>query len=178
MEIRLFDTIEYLASGSVQQQHAYTILLKRDIMRLLAPYNPILAGTFPLDITVDDSDLDILCEVYDLQEFATWATHNFGMEEGFSVCSLPNQEPAAVVVVFFLDGIQVELFAQGRPTKEQHAYRHMCIEYKLLQLLGADFRKKIIALKAAGIKTEPAFAQLLQIDGDPYMGMLDYKIEI
>lgn len=48
----------------------------------------------------------------------------------------------------------------------------MLVEYKLLQQHGEDFRQQVVALKKAGIKTEPAFAKLLQLPGDPYEALL------
>ena len=43
----------------------------------------------------------------------------------------------------------------------------------LLQRHGAAFRQKIFQLKQSGFKTEPAFAQALNLDGDPYLALLD-----
>ena len=44
----------------------------------------------------------------------------------------------------------------------------MIVEYKLLKRLGETARQGIIELKRSGYKTEPAFAKLLRITGDPY----------
>ena len=44
----------------------------RHLFTLLAPYNPVLAGTFPLGLQTDTSDLDILCEARDLPAFETF----------------------------------------------------------------------------------------------------------
>lgn len=50
----------------------------------------------------------------------------------------------------------------------------MIKEYTILLEKGEEFRKQIIALKLRGIKTEPAFADLLGLEGDPYKAILDY----
>jgi hypothetical protein len=81
----------------------------------------------------------------------------------------------AIVANFSIDGIAIEIFGQNIPTREQNGYRHMLIEHRILQERGEVFREAVIALKKSGIKTEPAFAQLLQIEGDPYLGLLEYK---
>ena len=67
-----------------------------------------------------------------------------------------------------------EIFGQNLPTEEQNAYRHMIKEHSILLEKGEEFRKQIIALKLRGIKTEPAFADLLGLEGDPYKAILDY----
>lgn len=51
----------------------------------------------------------------------------------------------------------------------------MLIEYNLLKTYGDPFRERIIQLKKQGIKTEPAFAQLLGLKGDPYLALLDLE---
>lgn len=52
----------------------------------------------------------------------------------------------------------------------------MLVEHQILAQKGKDFRAKIIDLKKMGIKTEPAFAQLLGLQGDPYKSLL--KLEL
>ena len=48
----------------------------------------------------------------------------------------------------------------------------MIIEHKILAAHDNDFKTEIIKLKQAGLKTEPAFARLLGLDGDPYEALL------
>ena len=48
----------------------------------------------------------------------------------------------------------------------------MVIEYKLLQKGGHLFRRRVMELKTRGIKTEPAFALVLGLQGDPYEALL------
>jgi len=48
----------------------------------------------------------------------------------------------------------------------------MIIEYRILLEKGEDFRKQLIELKRQGLKTEPAFALLLGLEGNPYTELL------
>ncbi|HRF37192.1 MAG TPA: DUF4269 domain-containing protein, partial [Saprospiraceae bacterium] len=54
----------------------------------------------------------------------------------------------------------------------QNAYRHLLIEARLLEERGPEFRQQIIELKQQGVKTEPAFARLLGLEGDAYEALL------
>lgn len=71
-----------------------------------------------------------------------------------------------------MDGFEVEIFGQTTPTRSQFAYRHMIIEYNLLNKYGEAFRQQIIELKQEGYKTEPAFAIALDLTGNPYLELL------
>lgn len=51
----------------------------------------------------------------------------------------------------------------------------MIIEHKILIEKGEDFRLQVIQLKEQGYKTEPAFAHLLDLSGDPYDELLKFK---
>ena len=51
----------------------------------------------------------------------------------------------------------------------------MLIEYRILNLLGLDFKNKIIQLKRSRLKTEQAFAELLNIKGNPYDKLLELE---
>ncbi|MOA01231.1 hypothetical protein D3C78_1206230 [compost metagenome] len=43
----------------------------------------------------------------------------------------------------------------------------------MLNLYGMKFKEQIIKLKSEGVKTEPAFAHILQLEGDPYIILLE-----
>lgn len=163
-----FDSIEYLKSGNQRQQNAYRILTESALFIKLQDYQPILVGTIPIGIDIANSDLDIICYWNDKTKFTSELKKYFNNEKGFQL----RETEDAVIANFFLDNIEIEIFAQNAPSKMQNAYRHMIIEYDLLVEKGEEFRKRIIELKKKGLKTEPAFAQLLGLEGDPYIELL------
>ncbi|MNC60542.1 hypothetical protein D3C75_1104260 [compost metagenome] len=55
---------------------------------------------------------------------------------------------------------------------QQNGYLHMLLEQRILNVLGAGFREAVIEMKKIGTKTEPAFARLLNLEGDPYEALL------
>lgn len=67
----------------------------------------------------------------------------------------------------------IEFFGQNKPTTEQNGYLHMIIEDRMLSLYGKKFKEQIIQLKSTGMKTEPAFAKILRLEGDPYLRILE-----
>lgn len=175
MEIVDFTQIEYLRNGNKRQQAAYALLHNIRIMELLQPYNPLLAGTIPLGIDIPGSDLDILCYCPDMDRFTTELLQHFGHYEAFAFNQVQTLAGLATTVSFQVSGFPIEVFGQAVPTEEQLGYRHMLIEYRLLQERGPEFRQQIIDLKSSGLKTEPAFAQLLGLTGDPYLALLNLE---
>lgn len=77
-----------------------------------------------------------------------------------------------LVCRFECEQFPVEIFCQATDPKKQLAYRHMVIEYRLLQQGGDELKRKVMELKMLGIKTEPAFALILGLAGDPYEALL------
>ncbi|MEA2573020.1 MAG: hypothetical protein QOH93_318, partial [Chloroflexia bacterium] len=75
----------YLRRGSNLQRRAAAILHSLGIFSTLAQYDPVLAGTIPLDLALDDSDLDIICEVHDLEQFANLLISNYSHLAGFRI---------------------------------------------------------------------------------------------
>ncbi|ARS41351.1 diadenosine tetraphosphate hydrolase [Sphingobacteriaceae bacterium GW460-11-11-14-LB5] len=165
-----FLDISYLQSGNERQQKAYQVLTDKQVLEKLSPYHPIVVGTIPINIDIENSDLDVICQVSNKDEFIVHVNTLFGNEKDFSISESTNFE--AVKANFIIDGLEIELFGQNTPTKQQNAYCHMLIEHKLLLEKGEEFRQEIIALKKQGYKTEPAFAKLLEIEGDAYEALL------
>jgi len=173
-----WDDISYLAVGTSGQRQAYQILVDLKIFDVLAGYNPILVGTIPLDIEVEGSDLDIICEVYDLSQFEALLQAQFSAWPDFSLRHRQHNNLPVVVCNFTVSDFPVEIFGQPRPVKAQHAYRHMVAEARLLSLAGRmattgeAAKTAIRRLKAEGLKTEPAFGQYFVLPGDPYETLL------
>ncbi len=139
----------------------------------LKHYKPILVGTFPIEINIESSDLDVLCEVYDMNKFAAELKQLYAHQQQFSLCHKIKNDLPVVIARFEYDRFPIEIFGQPRPVLEQVAYVHMIIEKRLLELGGRQAKAKIKDLKRQGIKTEPAFASYFHLPGDPYQVLLD-----
>lgn len=168
-----WDDLTYLNRGSERQRDAFRVLIELDIFSILAEFDPVLAGTFPLGIETPTSDLDILCYTEDLDRFTTLVTAVYGDEEGFEIHQTVKNGIETVVCNFQVRNMPVQLFAQPLPTEEQVAYRHMVAEARLLREAGEEARLAIRELKLEGVQTEPAFADYFCLPGDPYEAVLE-----
>jgi hypothetical protein len=164
--------ISYLLDGNERQRSAYRALRSLKIFRILHDYSPVLVGTIPIAIDIDESDLDIVCAAVDLHAFKQRLTAAFVQQEGFRTKNKSVMGMPSVVASFFHRGFRIEIFAQPRPVTEQNAYRHMLVEARLLAIGGEETRCEIRRLKRSGLKTEPAVAHYFEIDGDPYEVLL------
>ncbi|WP_127499241.1 DUF4269 domain-containing protein [Paenibacillus glycanilyticus] len=157
--------------GKVNQR-AYEVVDRLGIMRDLAAYTPVLCGTIPIAIDVEGSDLDIAMEVYDVESFRERVALLYGQHEDFRWKEKRIRDLPVYKANFRYEGFEFELFGQPVPVTKQHAYLHMVVEAELLKR-NPDLRARVIRLKSQGIKTEPAFAQLLGLEGDPYEALLE-----
>jgi hypothetical protein len=171
-----FNTINYLKTGNPKQILTFEVLSETKIFSNLAEFDPILIGTIPINIDIENSDLDIICYWKNKAEFAEKLKTLFAKESEFQIKEtlIDNQE--TVIANFKINGFEIEIFGQNIPTKNQNGYKHMLIEYEILKTKDENFRLEIIKLKQNGYKTEPAFAYLLGLNGDPYSQLLKYKI--
>ncbi|GJM61847.1 DUF4269 domain-containing protein [Persicobacter diffluens] len=170
-----FKQIDYLKMGNSRQQKAYDVLTAFQVFEKLKPYTPLLAGTIPIEIDLPGSDLDIICECGDHEDFASFLKETFGTMEGFEMKMKMFQGRTSTIANFTLEGIPVEIFGQQYPSAQQHAFRHMLVEHRILQERGVCFKAEVIRLKTEGMKTEPAFAYLLALEGDPYLALLELE---
>lgn len=146
-------------------------------MRDLAPYSPVLCGTIPISINVEGSDLDIIMEVYDFETFKQQAANLYGGYDKFVLKEKTIRNTPVIKANFEFGGFAFELFAQPQAIEQQYAYLHMLIEHHLLTR-HPHIRAEIIRLKESGIKTEPAFAQVFGLEGDPYEALLAFGKEL
>lgn len=160
----------FLAHGSKDQRRAFATLSRHQPFDRLEGADSVLVGTFPIDIAIDGSDLDILVAAVPTS-FASVLDAGFGQEAGYTRRLTQTTDGPALVVAFTLDGLPVEIFVQNVPVERQMGWRHMLVEARLL-LLDPSLHPAIRALKQAGVKTEPAFARLLGLPGDPYQSLL------
>lgn len=167
-----FKNIEYLKLGNTRQKEVYAEIKRLHIFETLSSYHPILTGTIPIGIDLPESDLDIICYCENHSEFSKLLTENYGDQTGFNLYSRTINGVKSTIARFTTSSFEFEIFGQNIPTEEQNAYRHMLVENLILLEKGPEFRSKIIRLKLAGTKTEPAFAELLGLTGDPYQELL------
>lgn len=167
--------IDYLMQGNTRQQEACRVLRRLRMMEVLEEYHPVLVGTIPIDVDIPGSDLDVICRVEegDRDVFESLLKRTFGGCEGFDYAAREVEGLSRQVGRFRYEGWALEIFGQPVPVEAQNGYRHMVVEHRLLQLLGDQGKEAIRRLKLQGFKTEPAFAQLLQLEGDPYRVLLD-----
>jgi len=146
--------IVYLKLGNERQKNAYSILDKLKIFTILREYNPTLVGTIPIEIDISESDLDIVCEVYDLEEFEELVIKSFNKYDNFRIERQAVKGLLTSISYFGYSNFLIEIFE------------------KLLEISGESARKKIIKLKKSGLKTEPAFAECFNLKGDPFDELL------
>lgn len=137
------------------------------VLDLLARFDPRIAGTLPLGVSLAGSDIDILCHAPEPNDVADclWEAR-----ERLSGLVLRRwiSEDRPLVATFDLSGWPVEVFASPVEVDRQAGWRHFIVEQRLLQLAGEALRERVMSLRHAGAKTEPAFATVLGLSGDPY----------
>jgi hypothetical protein len=165
----------YLIKGNKRQREVYSLISDMKIMQVLGPYTPVIAGTIPIDVDIENSDIDILCSYDDPKEFEDTLRRHFSQQQDFKVKSNRFRGRASLLAAFLHRGQKLEIFGQMLPVQEQDGFVHMVVEYRILQMCTERFREKVRKLKGEGVCTEPAFARLLSIETDPYEALLRFK---
>jgi hypothetical protein len=152
------------------------VLRQLDAGRRLDPFDPRVAGTPPLGLDLPGSDLDILCHAPDPDAFLAVLWPLCGGLPGFAVWQWRGAY-RPLVARCRVAGWEVEIFAAADPVERQMGWRHLCIEARLLRLGGQRLHDAVMALRRRGMKTEPAFAAVLGLAGDPYRALLDCETQ-
>ena len=167
-----FKNIDYLLEGNPRQRKAFAALKKLDILTFLKDFRPIVVGTIPIEVDIEGSDIDIICESNNLDEFDHLLKSSYGHYPRFRQRRKEFQSHDSSITSFIDGDFELEIFVQGCKSDEQRAYRHMIIEHRVLGLAGSKFRDEILEAKKYGKSTEEAFAEILGLEGDPYDELL------
>lgn len=166
----------YLLAGNSRQKLAFETMEELKIFKVLSLYDPILVGTVPIGIDIDSSDLDIICHITQEVSFESEIIRTYGNQPEFEIRKTTKQGKDTVIASFKHPSFRIEIFAQNVPSTRQWAYLHMVKEHEILASRDESFKQEVISLKKEGLSTEEAFARLLGIEGDPYLGLLKYKV--
>lgn len=170
-----FKNISYLQKGNPKQQIVYTLLNEFKIIEILKAYKPLVVGTIPIEIDLPESDVDIILETNDFYELEKFLIQNFNHFQNFEIQQKTDKNQTILVCNFIINEIPFEIYAENKPTHLQNGFLHMIKEHQILQKHGKEFQNQIIQLKKQGHKTEPAFAKLLNLPGNPYKTLLHYQ---
>ncbi len=138
---------------------------------MLAAFAPRVAGTPPLGLELPGSDIDVLCFAPDAHAFAAAIWQGFRDAPEFTARQGVDL-PRSVVASFKAAGWRIELYGEAIPVERQRGWRHFEVERQLLALGGANLKQAVLERRRRGMKTEPAFAMLLGLTGDPYLALL------
>ncbi|GAB2862466.1 DUF4269 domain-containing protein [Hymenobacter ruber] len=169
--------LRYLLTGNQRQQRAHSLLQALNLWLVLTDFKPVLAGTIPLGIDIAGSDLDVLCEVppAEMPRFVELLQQHYGHRHSFKLMQHTINGYPSIVGSFRYRSREVEVFGQALPTAQQNGFRHLLVEAAVLEAGGEPWRWAVRQLKKQGLKTEPAFAQLLQLPGNPYEALLQLE---
>lgn len=144
------------------------------MLSALAEFDPRVAGTPPLGLALPDSDIDVLCHAPDPVQFVRVLWAAFSIYPDFRAWQWISQE-RPVIAHFSADGWTFELFGSPQPVQDQIGWRHFRAEQRLLSSGGNRLRTLVMEQRRRGVKTEPAFAAVLKLSGDPYAALLELE---
>jgi hypothetical protein len=141
------------------------------ILEKLASFQPAVAGTAPLGLSIGGSDIDILCCAEQLDAFEQVIWDHFRNEDAFSLRRWVSED-RPVIAVFKAHGWPFQIFGSQTPVKEQIGWSLFQAELRLIEIGGDRLKTKIVRLRNNGLKTIPAIACLLGLEGDPFQALL------
>ncbi|OYZ20087.1 MAG: hypothetical protein B7Y39_11215 [Bdellovibrio sp. 28-41-41] len=147
-----------------------------NLLEIFKDHQPFIAGTVPLAVDLPSADLDLLVSFTDVAEFKDMCQQTFTMLPEFEISQSEISKIQYCLCRFDYRGIPVEIFCSLLSTFKQNGYLHFNSEEKILKYAPATWTQQILDLKGKGLKTEPAFAHLLQSgEVDAYQYILDLQ---
>ncbi|MDH5630274.1 MAG: DUF4269 domain-containing protein [Gammaproteobacteria bacterium] len=147
-----------------RKQQAKAALEACHVMDLMDSFSATVVSTIWVGLDTDKSDIDLLFQYQDREDFIRDCKQYFSQHEQFIV----KHKKDCVIVRFIFHDFLFELYASQIPVEKQPAHIHFQVMKRLSELGGEALRRSIVTLKHQGLKTEPAIAKLLNLSGDPY----------
>nr|WP_253251052.1 DUF4269 domain-containing protein [Flavobacterium sp. ACN6] len=101
-----------MKTGNQKQQSVFQLLTKYKVLENLSAFNPILVGTIPINIDIENSDLDIICYWKNKADFIEKIEQVFGKEKNFVIRETVINNQESVVANFNIDFFEIEIFGQ------------------------------------------------------------------
>jgi hypothetical protein len=158
--------------ATITQADARAALDRLGVFERLAAFDPRWVGSIPLDVHGPGADADICCQGGELSLFKSVLEAEFGHIADCSVSDNTHAGERSMIGRFTFEGLPIEIYGRARPVEAHESYIHWLAEDRLLRLADEGLRTAVRAAKAAGLKTEPAFAHCLKLGGDPYVELL------
>ncbi len=158
----------YLKEGNETQKKLFDDLETWKILKSLHGFKPTVVGTIPLGVDLPNSDVDILTKFNLPSHLVKICYAKFRNFEKFHLEEKNIHGEPTILVKFKTRLFHYEIFGQKIEPNLQEGFIHMKVEERILNLATKSFRDKVLELKRGGMKTEPAFSQLLGLHGDPY----------
>ena len=160
-------TLDVLQQGTTRQKDAFKCITERHFLSSLAEFRVVLISTVALGIYTPQSDLDLICEADDLDYFSKRVKEMYAEFSEFKDVKTPNPAQSRCYS-FRCDDFEIEIFGATVRLEDQFGYRHYLAMARLINIGGEAFRDKLQKAKLSGMKTEPAIASILGLEGDPY----------
>ena len=161
-------------TNSTARAQALLAVSKSQVMELLSAYHPEVVSTILVGLDIDGSDIDIVCcygSAAAKDNYIHDVEAKLSAQRDYQLKVRENH----VKTEFLLDGFRFDIYASVSPVERQNAYRHFKVMKRLCQLGGKAFQDSIRIRKEQGLKTEPAIADFLELQGDPYDAVLSLE---
>jgi hypothetical protein len=127
----------------------YPRLQASGLLDTLAPYAPVLVGSYPLGIAPPGARIEIVCRAVDLGAFARVLERAYGERDGLALHPGSLDAEEAVFAEFELDGLPLEVSAQ-----REHVHRRLGAATlgiaRVIDLEGPVSRDRLAARVAHG----------------------------
>ncbi|CAH0347316.1 hypothetical protein BCI9360_03709 [Bacillus sp. CECT 9360] len=102
----MLKTLDYLTLGSDKQRQAHRVINSLGIMNELSMYTPVLCGTLSIEVDVEGSDLDIIMEVADFNQFEKRVRTLYEDKQNFKIKRLTIRDLPVIKANFIFEGFE------------------------------------------------------------------------